>query len=78
MPPTSPSKPAHYGAGASIVAARKACPPEIVGYVRFGNCCEFRLYLKASSDLEMTKEKVPVLLLVAVGFVLLICGIGVT
>jgi hypothetical protein len=29
--------------------------------------------LKASSHLEMTKEKVPVLLLVAVVFVLLIC-----
>jgi hypothetical protein len=49
------------------------CPPEIDGYVRFGNCCELQLYLRASDDPPTTKRKMPVLLLVAVVFVLLIC-----
>src|SRR5207248_11407910 len=42
--PTSPCRPARWGAGARIVAVPKLHSPELGPYVRFGKSCEDRLY----------------------------------
>ena len=42
--PTSPCRPARWGAGARIVAVAKPHSPELGAYVRFGKSCENRLY----------------------------------